>query len=257
MDTCAVVDRSRGMSLQVHHVGCRESRRRALTLVELLVSVSILSILAALIVPAVVAARESARAVVCANNLRQAGLFALGAARNDGVGAAETNSQLSKHESLRQCPSDPTIGRRDYRPTIRLIVSPSRTGDSYVIRGAWYRGGLQFEKLHKGSSKTLMYAEVAGLPIRYEGRPANSPLGPHSSHVPSDQVEENAGFNGFYQHELGAVATVYSGMQINRTNRRGVFAFHDGANLLMCDGSVRLTNADTDPECMVAMFKRD
>jgi prepilin-type processing-associated H-X9-DG protein len=181
----------------------------------------------------------------------------LGSARNDAVRPRETIEQLAKHDSLRQCPSDPVQGRQDYRRTIRLIVSPSRSGDSYVIQGAWYKGGIQFKKLLKGESKTLMYAEVAGLPITYEGRPANSPLGPYSSRVPSDQAEGNGGFHGFYHHDLGEIATIYSGMQINRTNRRGVFAFHDGANLLMCDGSVRLASADTDPDCMVAMFRRD
>ena len=83
----------------------------AFTLIELLISIAIIGALIAMFLPAVQAARESARRVTCINNLRQFGI-----------------GLTSYHDSLGELPSSPTAVPEEtslrFEPSNHVLLMP-------------------------------------------------------------------------------------------------------------------------------------
>ena len=106
------------------------TRKRGFTLFELLVVLSIISLLIAILLPALSAAREEARMTQCRSNLRQIGIGAIAyAPDNDNMFPPRYGRTILKPTYVKANASGFPGGRLDYRgwPGWRLGDPPEQT----------------------------------------------------------------------------------------------------------------------------------
>jgi prepilin-type N-terminal cleavage/methylation domain-containing protein/prepilin-type processing-associated H-X9-DG protein len=135
------------------------NRRSAFTLIELLVVIAIIAILAALLLPALTAAKEKAMRIACANNIKQIGV-------GTAVYAGE-NDDFVPQRSWKDCPAQDGTGGSGNPWQTYEVCRMAGIGSRVITEGPYGLGLLFFTKA-VADPKAFYCASVKSGNFAYE-----------------------------------------------------------------------------------------
>jgi prepilin-type N-terminal cleavage/methylation domain-containing protein/prepilin-type processing-associated H-X9-DG protein len=268
----------------------RARLRAAVTLVELLVVVTIIGVLAALLLPAVQAARESARRAQCQNNLRQVGVALHvyhNANRELPIGCIEKRVPSSKPDGRQHAWSSAILPHME-EPTLWATIDFEAAFDAainftaaremvsaYLCPSTWRmapgrEGSIVADPLAPAGAPSYRGAAIDYGGIYGAGQMSPSANGVFLYDRPvklSDvtdgtshtlAVAEDSGRGWLTNGEWINGENIFDvGGPINRQQDNEIWSDHPGgAMALWCDGSVELLSDATELSVVRAMCSR-
>lgn len=215
-------------------------KKRAFTLIELLVVIAIIAILAAVLFPVYAKAREKARQIACASNMRELGMAMLMylqdngekypcGAQPSGVGWAAQIYPLVKSTGEYTCPDDPTLEGLNGANQITLPVSYGMNVEM---------SGLATAKL-ASPTRTVMLFEVQGCDsdVTREAPTGEKVYGDYTSPTADGNPAGWAGEGQFATGVMNGAQALIGKNNGNFTSTKGRHT--DGTNFLLADGHVK------------------